>query len=163
MPKYLVHAAYPLFDRANPSFVRKLITMCIIDFICVFFGLCGTNHGPGGLSNTHCPHRKNIETIRMEILWCCLFAIFKTHANHRAEEFWKFYGGTWNNQIRRNIFTHLSGNTVPKDWRCTLWNLVLTVLLGTFLTWNSHMHYDFWSKSLPHGISKIFFVLGSWG
>ena len=39
--KYLVYAVYPLFDRVNLSYVRKLIMLCIIDFICMFFGLCG--------------------------------------------------------------------------------------------------------------------------
>ena len=36
VPKYLDHPVYTLFDILNPSFVCKLVTMCIIDFICVF-------------------------------------------------------------------------------------------------------------------------------
>ena len=35
-PNNLVYAVYPLFDRVNPSFVRKFVPMCIIDFICAF-------------------------------------------------------------------------------------------------------------------------------
>ena len=36
-PKNLVHVDFPLFDEVNPSFVFKLVTLCIIDFICAFF------------------------------------------------------------------------------------------------------------------------------
>ena len=36
IPKYLVPAASPLFGRVNPSFVRKLVSMCITDLICAF-------------------------------------------------------------------------------------------------------------------------------
>ena len=36
IPKYLVYAVYPIFDRVNPSFVRKIVMMCIIDFIGAF-------------------------------------------------------------------------------------------------------------------------------
>ena len=35
-PKYLVHADFTLFDKVNPPFVCKLVTICIIDFICAF-------------------------------------------------------------------------------------------------------------------------------
>ena len=34
VPKYLIHAVYPLFDRVNPSFVHKFEMICIIDLIC---------------------------------------------------------------------------------------------------------------------------------
>ena len=37
VPKYLVHVVYPLFDRVNPSFMCKLITMSIIWFLSDFF------------------------------------------------------------------------------------------------------------------------------
>ena len=34
--KYLVRKDFSLFYRVNPSFVRKVVAMCIIDFICAF-------------------------------------------------------------------------------------------------------------------------------
>ena len=36
VPRYLVQADFSLIDRVIPSFVRKLVRMCNIDFICVF-------------------------------------------------------------------------------------------------------------------------------
>ena len=36
VPRCFVHADFPLIDRVNPSFVRKLVTVCNIDFINVF-------------------------------------------------------------------------------------------------------------------------------
>ena len=36
IPKYLVDADSPLLDSENPSFVRKLVTMCITALSCVF-------------------------------------------------------------------------------------------------------------------------------
>ena len=44
VPKYLVRALYPLFDRVNSSFVRKLVinvTLHIIDLICAFLVCAG--------------------------------------------------------------------------------------------------------------------------
>ena len=36
VPKYLVHAVYHMFDRVNPSYLCKIVMICIIDFICAF-------------------------------------------------------------------------------------------------------------------------------
>ena len=46
IPKYLVHAVYPLLDRVNPSFVGKLVMMCFIDFFGAFFGPRKISHKP---------------------------------------------------------------------------------------------------------------------
>ena len=36
LAEYLVHADSLFFGGVNPSFVPKLVMMCIIDFICAF-------------------------------------------------------------------------------------------------------------------------------